>query len=103
MKYTIKFVKNGEPFEMPDWTTKKHEAAIAECLKNCKDLPAEEQDKELRFYIIYQTLHEIDDTVKLDTIRNLHPEDLIELFEAVYNAGKRGIVFQEKSRTKKKD
>jgi len=100
-KYTLKFVNDGKPFTMPPWSTEKHEAAIAHCLAECGDLPADKQDRELRFYVIYETLHELDDSVEVALIKSLHPEDLIELFNAVYNAGRSGILFQEKSTRKK--
>lgn len=85
----------GKPFTLPVWTVDKHEDALDECLENTQDMKPEEKDKELRYYIILRSLREIDDSITYDLLKIMHPEDLFDLFEAVYSAGKRGILFQE--------
>lgn len=91
--YSLKFVNKGKDFAVPNWTTEKHESALARLAKDMKDAPAEEQEKEFKNYVIYETLSAIDTTGKctLDKIRDMHPIDLIDMFRAVYDAGRKGI------------
>ena len=105
-QFTLKFVNNGKPFVMPKWTVGKHKAALAQMNAECEGLSDKEKDDEFNYYVIYQTLKQVDSEVSIDDIRGLHPEDLVLLFSEVYNAGKEGIYFQEgqeeKPQTKKR-
>ena len=91
--YSLKFVNKGKDFAIPNWTTNKHEAALAKLTEDLKGEPAALQEKEFKHYVIYETLSAIDTTgaCTLEKIRNLHPVDKVELFRAVYDAGKQGI------------
>lgn len=102
-KYTLDFVNDGEPFELTPWTVEKHEKALAHLLKDHKDKDVQTQDSLLRAYIIYQALVEIDSEVDIQEIINMHPENQIELFNAVYLEGKKDIHFHKKSSKKKKN
>lgn len=106
-KFTIKFVNGGKPFVMPNWTPKKHEAALAKLdaaqQKNkWDDITA---DREFKYFVVYETLVEIDPDCDIENIRNMHPVTLIELFREVYNAGKENIYYQDfrKGRKTQKD
>lgn len=103
-KYSLKYVKAGKPFCMPKWTVAKHKAALEEMLAATPDLKNEERDDEYQYYIILQSLRQIDNEVTIEDLKDMHPEDLILLFNAVYNAGRSGILFQngEKPRARKK-
>jgi len=97
-KLTLKFVNRGKPFEVPDWTVEKHEKAIAlavEYTKNNKDLSEVRKENELKYAIIYETLLEIDKTVKIESVREFftHPENLVDAFNLIYYAGKKDIHF----------
>ena len=92
-KYNLKFINKGKAFCMPKWTTGKHKAALAMMVEECKGMTDSEMSEEFNFYVIYQTLHQIDNSVTIESIKELHPEDLIELFNAVYNAGKESIFY----------
>jgi len=91
--YSLEFVNKGKPFAIPNWTTAKHESALARLAADAKDMPEGMQDKEFKHYVIYETLSEIDETNKctLEKIRNMHPVDLIDMFNAIYGAGRKGI------------
>lgn len=91
--YSLKFVNKGKPFAIPNWTTKKHESALARLAADMKGMPITEQDKEFKHYVIYETLSTIDETGEctLEKIRAMHPVDLIDMFHAVYDAGRKGI------------
>ena len=91
--YSLPFVNKGKAFAIPNWTTDKHESALAKLAEDMKDMPAGEQDKEFKHYVIYETLSIIDKTGEctLEKIRGMHPVDLIDMFHAVYDAGRKGI------------
>jgi len=92
-KYSLDFVNDGESFDMPNWTTEKHESALQNLVEYQKEqkLSDEKAEKEFKHFVIYETLQTIDSDVEIDDIRNMHPSDLIDLFNAVYNAGRKGI------------
>lgn len=91
--YSLKFVNKGKSFAIPNWTTEKHESALAHLAEDAENMPVEKQDKEFKHYVIYETLSVIDTTGEctLNKIRTMHPIDLIDMFHAVYDAGRRGI------------
>ena len=95
VKYHLDFVNDDKPFTISNWTPEKHEDALAELVKNEKGKSAKKLDKLFRYYVVLQTLREIDNTVTVEQVKNIHVEDMVELFNAVYYAGKRGILFQE--------
>ncbi len=101
-KYSLEIVKNGQPFTMPKWTVAKHKAALQELNKECKDLSNEEKNDEFTYYVILQTLRQIDSSVTIEDVKTLHPEDIVVLFNDVYNAGKEGIYFREPKKGSKK-
>jgi len=100
-EFKLSIVNNGEPFDMPNWTPRKHENALAKLSAN-KELTDEERDNEFKYYVIHETLLEIDKEVTLDDVRHIHPKDLIDLFHAVYDAGKKGIYNPDFREGKKK-
>jgi len=91
--YSLEFVNIGKPFAIPNWTTDKHESTLAKLATDMKDASAKEQEKEFKHYVIYETLSIVDETGEctLEKIRNMHPIDLIDMFNAVYGAGRKGI------------
>lgn len=104
-KYTLKFVNNGAPFEMPIWTTEKHEKSLAKLaaaqLKNKWD--DKKANAEYKFFVIHETLIEIDPDCSIDSIRAItHPATRIELFNAVYDAGRENIYYVEDFRKGRK-
>ena len=109
VEYSIDFVNSGKPFKMPNWTTRKHENALlrlAKFQKEHKDIDDDKLNNEFKYFVIHETLSEIDESVSIEDIRNMHPLDLVELFNAVYNAGRKGIIakknFQKPTPKKKK-
>jgi len=97
--YSLEFVNKGEDFAMPNWTPEKHEAALAKLAEKAEEekLDDRKQNEEFKYYVIYETLSRIDKTgdCTLEVIRNMHPIDLIDLFRAVYDAGRKGIYSQD--------
>ena len=102
MKLNLKFVNEGKPFEVSDWTVEKHEKALALCVKACEGLSKAEQDQEFRYYVIYIGLKEIDADTPFEKVHNLHVENVIELFNIIYTKGKVDIFFRPKKSIKTK-
>lgn len=103
MKIKLDFVNKGKPFEVSNWTVEKHEKALALCVKETENLSKKQQDQEFRYYVIYIGLKEIDDDCEFEKVHNLHPENVIELFNTIYGAGKVDIFFRPKKSMKKKN
>ena len=104
-KFTLKFVNNGAPFEMPDWTVEKHEIslsklAVAQAKNKWDDAEA---NKEYKFYVIHETLLEIDPECTLEDVKSIgHPATRVELFNAVFDAGRENIYYVEDFRKGRK-
>lgn len=96
-KFNLKCVNKGKPFLMPNWTPKKHETALAKLDAAQKENKwgDKEADREFKYFVVHETLSEIDPTCELEQVRNLHPVTLIELFREVYQAGKENIYYQD--------
>ncbi|RLI63601.1 MAG: hypothetical protein DRO67_05470 [Candidatus Asgardarchaeum californiense] len=97
----VKFNK-GKPFCVPKWTTGKHRAALAQLNDECSELTESEKNDEFSYYVVYQTLKQIDADVTILDLKTLHPDDLVALYSEVYNAGRKGIYFQESPKKKGK-
>lgn len=97
LKYHFKYVNKDKPFEMPDWTIEKHEKALAKLAEHCKDkkMSQKEADMEFKYFVIHETFLELDPNCPFEKLKTLHPMDLIEWFNAVYNAGREGIYYRE--------
>lgn len=104
-KYTLKFVNNGAPFEMPYWSVAKHEKSLSKLAiaqtKNKWD--NKKANKEYKFYVIHETLLEIDPKCTLEDVKTIqHPATRIELFNAVFDAGRENIYYVEDFRKGRK-
>lgn len=95
-KYSLPFINDGESFNLPKWTIKKHKEVLNYCKKfEEKNLPQEELDELYQIQLILVGLKEIDKSVSKEDLEELHPDERIQLFMAVYNAGKKGIFSQD--------
>ena len=104
-KYNISFVLDGKDFELNDWTVGKHEQVlkeIAELKKKNEKISEKELDEKYRTILILKGLNEVDPNVTEDNLKNLHPDDMLALFSAVYLQGKRGILAEESNPFRKK-
>ena len=99
-KFSLSFINKGKPFVMPKWTVGKHRAAMSALKETCKGMANDEKEEYFNYLVIMQTLKQVDSSVTLDDIKELHPEDMIRLFEEVYNAGKEGIYFRDSPKKK---
>ena len=92
-KFSLPFINGGKDFDMPNWTVAKHKAALEKLLQNTPGITQEERDEEFKYYVIVESLKEVDSSVTVDIVKAElpHPEDLIALFQETYNAGRVGI------------
>ena len=93
-KLTLPFVNSGEPFAIANWTLGKHETALAHMAKIEGDMSENESDSLFRYYVVLIGLQEIDDSVSIEDVKSLHPENMLELFKLIYYAGKVDIFFR---------
>jgi hypothetical protein len=100
MKYKIKQILNGKPFEIPAWTVEKHEKHMEEMIPyedklEEKTITQKEYDRTYRFKMILISLKEVDPTLTENKLRQIHPDNLVDLWIACYNSGKEDIVVNE--------
>ena len=104
-KYSLPFVLDGKPFKLSKWTYKKHKEVLKETSKWEKiepKLSEKELDEKYRNILILKGLHEIDPNVKEENLDELHPEELLALFSAIYYSGRESIIVKEDFRKGKK-
>ena len=101
-KLTLPFVNDGKPFTVGNWTIEKHAKALELMAKEKGDLSPADTEAELKYYIVYVGLSELDESVDMDTIRNLHVDNLIQLFTEIYYKGKVDIFFHQEGKKSKK-
>lgn len=82
---------------MPDWTVGKHEKLLEMMMPfdeklRLNVLKKSDYDKIYRENMILLSLHAIDKNVNETHLKSMHPDDFVDLWSAVYNSGKRGIV-----------
>jgi hypothetical protein len=101
-KYNLKCVNKGKPFVMPNWTPEKHEKALAKLVEAQKEnkWTDVEANKQFKFFVVHETLLELDPDCKFEDIPR-HPATIVELFNAVYNAGREDIYYKEENFRKK--
>jgi len=106
--FQLEFINKGKPFSMPIWTVEKQESAIAKVSEYKKEhnLSDKETDSNYKFFVIVETLVEIDASCTIEIVKRevVHPLDIQDLFLAVYNAGRKGIYaldFQKRNEIKK--
>ena len=100
IKYTLPFVNEGKEFEIAPWSVQKHEHSMAKAVavtKDNKEMSDDDKENMLKFYIILETLQEIDSSVVIEDVMNFftHPENIVEMFNAVYYEGKKDIYFHK--------
>lgn len=106
-KYMLSFVNKGKDFTLSKWTVRKHEEVLKETAqyegkKEDGKLEGDELDKKFRNILILKGLHEVDPNVTEDNLLDLHPDEQVALFAAVYLQGKRGILAEDKANFQKK-
>lgn len=80
-------VNNGEEFELPEMTVKKHEALLKKMATEREKLPAAEYTKLLQKEMVLVCLKEVDNTVTEEALQTLHPTKFNRLADVVWEAG----------------
>lgn len=91
----LDFVNSGEPFEAPIWTVElqlEHDNYMSEVSEK-KGIDSDHPDygQISNDDVILRSLKLIDKKIKVSHLRSMHPQDYIELRNAIYNSGRRGI------------
>lgn len=94
-KLVLVFINDGEPFEAPTWTVElqlEHDNYMSETSEK-KGIDSDDPDygQISNDDVIMRSLKHIDKKVKASDLRGMHPQDYIELRNAIYNSGRRGI------------
>jgi len=87
-KIKLSFVNDGKEFILPAMTVEKQELLMEEMVPLEKDIAIENRNREMNKRMVLNILKEIDDTVTLDQINKMHPDDYIFLFTKIWNSGK---------------
>ena len=101
-KYEVTFVNNGEAFDFPVWTNRKHKDVLAKVAKYQDKLEEKELDEKYRRVLVLAALKDIDSTVTEENLDDLHPDDLLSLFTAAYLSGRKGIISANFQKAQKK-
>jgi len=98
-EYQLPFVNKGKPFVIGKWNVIKHKRVLKEVAKaeeNNTKLTDEEKDELFQDALILLGLREIDESVTIEHLNNMHPQDKKSLFTAVYFSGREGITKRDK-------
>jgi hypothetical protein len=101
-KYEVPFVNDGEAFDFPIWTNRKHKEVLAKVAKYQDELPEKELDEKYRRVLVLAALKDIDPSVTEGNLDDLHPDDLLSLFTAAYLSGRKGIISKDFQKAQKK-
>jgi hypothetical protein len=100
-KFSLDFVNNGDGFVFPKWTVAMHESAMARMLEDKPKATSDERESLFRYYVIHESLLQVDENVTLEDVKSLHPENLVILFNSAYTSGKRDIYFRKGKKSPK--
>lgn len=93
-KYKLSFVNDGKPFDLSNWSVKKHNDVLKKMAayeeKHSK-LSEEDKDDMFQNVLILRGLQDVDKTVKISNLETMHPQDKKALFTAIYFTGREGI------------
>jgi len=108
-KIKLSFVNDGEAFTVPHMTVKSQELLFKDMVEIEKKYKQETPEfmRELNKYMLMRVLQSVDDSVALDDINNMHPDDFVELLTLINNRGRELTKsddgnFRKKKKQKKK-
>jgi len=84
-------INGGKEFVPNKWTYKKHKQVMKELAKVEGKLSNEEKEVKFQNLVVLKALEGIDDNVTEADLEDVHPNDRIELWFALYSAGKEGV------------
>lgn len=86
---SLSFVNGGKKFVIPHMTVRRQEDILkimADIEK--KKLSEDEKNNEINKQLVYKMLKEVDNSVTMDNILDLHPDDYIFLFTTIMESGR---------------
>ena len=86
-EFTLSFINNGKKFKVPKMTVGSHEAALDAMIQYGK-IEVEKYNRLFNKQLILVQLKKIDKNVKLEDIAELHPDEYLDLFQAVWDSGR---------------
>ena len=85
---SLSFVNEGKPFIMPGLTVKNQENILKKLSEIDKKGDEETTAYEMNKYLVFSSLKEIDKTVTMKEIENMHPTDFSILFRILWKGGR---------------
>ena len=87
-KIKLSYINKGKSFSMPKMTVglnEKYLEYLAEMEKKYDD--EEKINREANKLFMLEVLKQIDDSVTMETILNMHPNDFLYLFNTIWQTG----------------
>ena len=89
-KLKLSFVNGGKPFATPHMTVKRQEELLEDIIDIEKKYKknSDKYNREINKYMVMRVLKNIDDSITIDDINNMHPDDYVLLFDKIWNSGR---------------
>jgi len=89
-KISLSFVNEGESFTVPHMTVKSQEMLFKDMTTVEKTYKQDTPEfmRELNKYMLLRVLQNVDDSITLDDINNMHPDDFVELLTLINDRGR---------------
>jgi len=88
-KIKLSFMNKGQPFKLPPMTVKRQEELMEEMVKLEKNIEDQEKyNREINKQMVLKTLQKVDDSITMEHINNMHPDDYIKLFSLIWGEGR---------------
>ena len=89
-KIKLSFVNDGKSFTVPHFTVKANEELLEDLVELEKKYGrnTEKYNKEINKHIVVRALQTVDDSITIDDINNMHPDDYITLFNMIWSGGR---------------
>ena len=85
----LSFVNKGEEFVLPTFTVAMQEELLEQMReKETKKMSEEKQNQYWNKYTVLLSLKQVDKTVSMKNIDNMHPEDFIFIFKKIMSSGR---------------
>ena len=85
----LSFVNKGEEFKLPTFSVEMQERLLEIMSKeNTKKMSKEQENQLWNKYTVVLSLQEIDESVSIENINRMHPEDYIYLFKKIMSDGR---------------
>jgi hypothetical protein len=89
-KIKLSFMNDGKPFDIPHMTVKSQENLLEDMVGIEKEYKkdSEKYNREVNKHMVLRVLQGIDNSVSLDDINNMHPDDYLTLFNLIWSSGR---------------